>query len=90
MTSLLPFFVRIIEKNEEDKLKLLSVSADKTAIIWHRDLSIDTWVENYRFGDIGGNVSGFLGGKFSPSGNTVMVHDLRGAFHVWKYNVSYS
>ncbi|XP_065224423.1 elongator complex protein 2 [Planococcus citri] len=74
------------EEKDEDKLKLLSVSADKTAIVWHRDPSIDTWVENYRLGDVGGNVSGFLGGKFSPSGEFIAAHDLRGAFHVWKYN----
>lgn len=76
-----------VEEKEENKLRLLSVSADKTVIIWHRDLNVDTWVENYRLGDVGGNVSGFLGGRFSPSGEFLMGHDLRGAFHVWKYNV---
>lgn len=77
-----------LTEEKEDKLKLLSVSADKTIIIWHLDTNIDTWVENYRLGDVGGNISGFLGGKFSPSGEFIMGHDLRGAFHVWKYNVS--
>ena len=69
-------------------MKLLSISADKTVIVWQKDLTLNTWIESHRLGDVGGNVAGFLGGGFDPSGQIVMVHDLVGAFHVWRYNVS--
>lgn len=69
-------------------MKLLSVSADKTAIVWQQDLTLNTWIETYRLGDVGGNAAGFLGGCFDPSGQIVMVHDLIGTFHVWKYDVN--
>lgn len=76
------------EEKVEDRLKLLSVSADKSVVIWQRDMAADTWVENYRLGDVGGNLSGFLGGRFDPTGRFIMCHDLLGAFHVWKHDVS--
>lgn len=78
----------ISESKEEEKLKLLSVSADKTAVIWNRDFAANTWVEQYRLGDLGGNLSGFVGGRFDPTGKYVMANDLLGAFHVWKFDVN--
>ena len=37
-------------------------------------------------GEVGGGNLGFLGGLFSPSGQSVLAHGYQGAFHLWHFN----
>ncbi len=65
-------------------LCLLSVSMDKTMLLWKPDPSSGMWVEHVRVGDVGGNTLGLYGGRFSPQGVMIIGHGYQGAFHLWK------
>ena len=40
-------------------------------------------------GEVGGGNLGFLGGLFSPDGQSVLAHGYQGAFHVWTFDEVY-
>ncbi|XP_067630814.1 elongator complex protein 2 [Eurosta solidaginis] len=69
-------------KSEEHGLRLLSVSIDKSIIIWAPSED-GIWMEQVRVGDVGGNSLGFYGGKFSSNGKSIFGHSYQGGFHIW-------
>ncbi|ALC40621.1 Elp2 [Drosophila busckii] len=69
-------------KNENEELRLLSASIDKTMIVW-APIEEGVWMEQVRVGTVGGNSMGFYGGKFAPDGCSIMAHSYQGGFHIW-------
>ncbi|XP_036331221.1 probable elongator complex protein 2 [Rhagoletis pomonella] len=69
-------------KSEKDGIRLLSVSIDKSIIIWAPSED-GIWMEKVRVGEVGGNSLGFYGGKFSRSGKSIFGHSYQGGFHIW-------
>ncbi|XP_058832263.1 elongator complex protein 2-like [Topomyia yanbarensis] len=64
------------------QLHLLSSSIDKTLTIWTpHDSGI--WFESVRVGEVGGASLGFYGGKFSPTGRSIIGHGFQGSLHLW-------
>ena len=71
----------------ENCLRLLSVSMDKTMILWQSPNEDDlngVWVECVRVGEIGGNTLGFLGCAVSSNQNMIVGYSFNGALHCWK------
>ncbi|KAI8052937.1 WD40-repeat-containing domain protein [Syncephalis plumigaleata] len=73
--------------NSEGKLvqpmRLLSASADKSAILWAPDEATGVWLPQSRVGDIGGTSLGYYGALFNVDGSSILAHDYHGAFHLW-------
>ncbi|WAQ93914.1 ELP2-like protein [Mya arenaria] len=65
---------------------LLSVSMDKTMILWRPDAESGVWMEQVRVGEVGGNTLGLYGGMFGPDGDSILAHGYQGAFHHWTSN----
>ncbi|XP_053966015.1 elongator complex protein 2 [Anastrepha ludens] len=68
-------------KSNEYGIRLLSISIDKSIIIWA--LTDNVWMERVRVGEVGGNSLGFYGGKFSSDGKSIFGHSYQGGFHIW-------
>ncbi|XP_053687063.1 elongator complex protein 2 [Sabethes cyaneus] len=64
------------------QLHLLSSSIDKTLTIWTPSAS-GVWFESVRVGEVGGALLGFYGGKFSPTGQSIIGHGFQGSLHIW-------
>ena len=62
-------------------LTLLSVSLDKTMIVWKEVDGV--WMEEARVGEIGGNTLGMLGAAWGPQAQ-ILGYSFNGAFHMWK------
>ncbi|BFG04087.1 probable elongator complex protein 2 [Drosophila madeirensis] len=71
--------------SEEQEIRLLSASLDKTLIVW-APTEQGVWLEQVRVGEVGGNSMGFFGGKFSTDGRSIMAHSYQGGFHIWNQN----
>ncbi|XP_004533547.1 probable elongator complex protein 2 isoform X1 [Ceratitis capitata] len=69
-------------RSKENDLRLLSVSIDKSIIIWAPSED-GVWMEQVRVGEVGGNSLGFYGGKFSSNGKSIFGHSYQGGFHIW-------
>ncbi|XP_011181582.2 elongator complex protein 2 [Zeugodacus cucurbitae] len=69
-------------RSKEHGLRLLSVSIDKSIIIWAPSED-GVWMEQVRVGEVGGNSLGFYGGKFSSDGKSIFGHSYQGGFHIW-------
>uniref|UniRef100_A0A0K8UIX6 Elongator complex protein 2 n=1 Tax=Bactrocera latifrons TaxID=174628 RepID=A0A0K8UIX6_BACLA len=69
-------------RSQEHGLLLLSVSIDKSIIIWAPSED-GVWMEKVRVGEVGGNSLGFYGGKFSSDGKSIFGHSYQGGFHIW-------
>ncbi|XP_064552156.1 elongator complex protein 2 [Drosophila montana] len=69
-------------KTEQQELRLLSASIDKTLIVW-APTEMGVWLEQVRVGEVGGNSMGFFGGKFAHDGLSIMAHSYQGGFHIW-------
>nr|XP_012148486.1 PREDICTED: probable elongator complex protein 2 [Megachile rotundata] len=67
-------------------LRLLSCSLDKSMIIWEPDKVTGIWSEKVRVGEVGGNLMGFYGCKFSKNGLNILAHGYQGSFHIWEYS----
>ena len=64
--------------------KLLSASADRSLIIWEHSNSSSIWLNQTRFGELGGVAGlGFFGALWGKNGNEVLAHDWTGSFHRW-------
>ncbi|KAI9593713.1 WD40-repeat-containing domain protein [Syncephalis fuscata] len=61
-------------------MRLLSASADKSAILWSPDEATGVWLPQSRVGDIGGTSLGFYGALFNVDGSSILAHDYHGAF----------
>ncbi|XP_030381298.1 probable elongator complex protein 2 [Scaptodrosophila lebanonensis] len=72
-------------KSEQQELRLLSGSIDKTLIVW-APTEHGVWLEQVRVGEVGGNSMGFFGCKFSSDGHSIMAHSYQGGFHIWNQN----
>ncbi|RKP26433.1 WD40-repeat-containing domain protein [Syncephalis pseudoplumigaleata] len=64
-------------------MRLLSASADKSAILWAPDEATGVWLPQSRVGDIDGTSLGFYGALFNGDGSSILAHDYHGAFHLW-------
>ncbi|KAH8367125.1 hypothetical protein KR084_001812 [Drosophila pseudotakahashii] len=74
-------------KTQEQELRLLSASIDKTLIVW-APTEQGVWLEQVRVGEVGGNSMGFFGGKFSGDGHSIMAHSYQGGFHIWNQDAN--
>lgn len=72
--------------NKQGTLRLLSCSLDKSMIIWEPDEATGIWSEKVRVGEVGGNLMGFYGCKFSGNGLNILAHGYQGSFHIWEYS----
>jgi len=72
------------ESNQGQSPQLLSASMDRTMIIWSYDEENKVWIDKARMGGVGGNMLGYYGCAFSPSGKSVIGHGYQGAFHLWR------
>ncbi|XP_017789956.1 PREDICTED: probable elongator complex protein 2 [Habropoda laboriosa] len=72
--------------NKNRILRLLSCSLDKSMIIWEPDEITGIWSEKVRVGEVGGNLMGFYGCKFSYNGLNILAHGYQGSFHIWEYS----
>jgi len=43
------------------------------------------YVCQVRVGEVGGSHLGFVGGLFSPDGQSILAHGFHGAFHLWNF-----
>lgn len=67
------------------EIQLLSASADNTMILWTPDPELNgVWNSTIRVGELGSESNGFIGGLFSPDGNSILSHSYTGAFYLWK------
>jgi elongator complex protein 2 len=80
-----------------ENAKLFSTSMDRNMVIWSPDSTAGgVWEPIVRVGDIGGalggsiggNLLGFVGGKASPKGDSVLGIGYGGSFHYWKKTVN--
>lgn len=69
--------------SDNDSLRLLSSSFDKSMIIWSFDKEQAVWSEKVRVGDVGGNSLGFYGAKFSSDGKSFVGFGFQGSLHLW-------
>ncbi|KAJ3445896.1 elongator complex protein [Anaeramoeba flamelloides] len=66
-------------KSQKEKIYLLSVSMDKTMLIWKQDPKSKIWVSHVRVGDSGRYKQlGYLGGCFGPNGKSIIAHGFKG------------
>ncbi|KYQ93304.1 WD-40 repeat-containing protein [Tieghemostelium lacteum] len=76
------------EPQRHQPMSLISASMDKTSIIWRPDVNSGIWMDDYRVGDMGGNILGLYGSVFSPTSQYMLSHGYNGAFHFWKFSSS--
>lgn len=70
-----------VEWSFSPNLSLLSVSLDKTMLIWREEEGV--WMDQARVGEIGGNTLGMLGATWGPDGQ-ILGYSFNGAFHYWE------
>jgi len=70
---------------KHQEMVIISASMDKTAMIWKPDTNTGIWIDEYRVGDMGGNILGLYGALLSPDGQYIFAHGYNGAFHLWKF-----
>ncbi|ERE82229.1 elongator complex protein 2-like isoform 1 [Cricetulus griseus] len=68
----------------QQQVKLLSVSMDKSMILWAPDEESGIWLEQVRVGEVGGNTMGFYGCQFGENGTMIIAQAVHGAMHLWK------
>ncbi|XP_036061180.1 elongator complex protein 2 [Onychomys torridus] len=68
----------------QQKVRLLSVSTDKSMILWGPEDDSGVWLEQVRVGEVGGNTLGFLNCQFGENGTMIIAHAYHGAMHLWK------
>jgi elongator complex protein 2 len=77
----------------DNKLRLLSSSADNSVAIWKADESSGIWVCTSRLGDVSaqkgsttatGSAGGFWNGLWSPDGNSIVSLSRIGSWRLWK------
>ncbi|KAJ1674314.1 Elongator subunit elp2 [Spiromyces aspiralis] len=64
--------------------KLLTASADQSAIVWYPDPNVGVWSSEARLGEVGGATGGFLGADWNTSGTAVLANGYHGTFHLWR------
>ncbi|TVY73321.1 Elongator complex protein [Lachnellula suecica] len=78
-----------------NKLQLLSASADNSLAIWESDAATGVWVTTTRLGEISaekgsttatGSTGGFWSGLWSPSGKTVTCLGRTGSWRLWNFD----
>ena len=84
-------------KRKEDKLHLLSASADSSVAIWESEPSSGVWVCTTRLGEISaqkgsttatGSSGGFWIGLWSPDGESVASLGRTGGWRRWKHDTA--
>lgn len=69
-------------KNLDNKIGIITCSIDKSIIIWYQEEN-GLWMDTHRIGEMGGGNLGFLGGKISKNGSTLISQGFQGSFHTW-------
>lgn len=96
VTSVDWMYVPDLSPNGENA-KLFSTSMDRNMVIWSPDSTAGgIWEPIVRVGDIGGalggsiggNLLGFVGGRASPKGDSLIGIGYGGSFHYWKKTLS--
>jgi elongator complex protein 2 len=72
----------------EQPLKLISASMDKTMVVWSYDSENGVWIDVARAGEIGGNTLGFYGATFDQTSGYIVAHGYQGALHLWKRDLT--
>lgn len=70
----------------EQPMTLISSSADKSILVWNPDRHSESWIPNYRMGEIGGSTLGFYCAIFSSDGKTIFSNGYNGAIHAWGFS----
>ena len=79
----------------DQKLQLLSASADNSVAIWESDQSSGIWICTTRLGEISaqkgsttatGSTGGFWIGLWSPTGESVVSLGRTGSWRLWNYD----
>lgn len=79
-------------RGRNNRLQLLSASADNSLAIWEADAATGVWVTIARLGEISaekgstsatGTTGGFWTGLWSPSGSTVVCLGRTGSWRLW-------
>lgn len=80
--------VRWLNNATDRRLKLLSVSLDRSAILWEQpeEHTDNLWFEKCRLGEIGGNNLGLLNCVVSASNEHIIVNSFNGALHFWQFD----
>lgn len=82
-------------RSGNDKLQLLSASADNSLAIWESDAATGVWVTITRLGEVSaekgsttatGSTGGFWTGLWSPSGATVTCLGRTGSWRLWNFD----
>ena len=82
-------------RREDEKLQLLSASADNSLAIWESDSSSGVWVCTTRLGEISsqkgsttatGSSGGFWMGLWSPQGDSVVSLGRTGSWRLWNHD----
>ena len=80
---------------DDNRLRLLSASADNSIAIWQLEESSGVWVCTTRLGEISaqkgsttatGSTGGFWIGLWSPNGNTLVSLGRTGSWRLWNYD----
>lgn len=84
------YCVRWLNNSVDRRLKLLSVSLDRSVILWEQpeEHTDQLWFEKYRLGEIGGNNLGLLNCVVSASNEHIIVNSFNGALHFWQFDGS--
>ena len=82
------YCVKWLNKQVHERLKLASVSLDRSLMIWEQpeENTNNLWFEKYRLGEIGGNNLGFLNCVISKSTKHIIVNSFNGALHYWHFS----
>jgi elongator complex protein 2 len=81
----------------QEKLQLLSASADNSLSIWEQDVSSGVWIPITRLGEISaqkgsttatGSTGGFWTGLWAPNSETVVCLGRTGSWRAWNYITS--
>lgn len=81
-------------RTDDDKLQLLSTSADNSLAIWEADATSGIWLSTARLGEISrekgattatGSPGGFWTGLWSPDGHSVACLGRTGSWRRWDY-----
>ncbi|KAK3995075.1 Elongator complex protein 2 [Cladorrhinum sp. PSN332] len=84
-------------RTADNKLQLLSASADNSLSVWESDPESGIWITVARLGEVSrekgattatGSIGGFWTGHWSPSASSIITFGRTGSWRRWDYNAS--
>eukprot|EP00210_Caulerpa_lentillifera_P007165 g6855.t1 len=67
-----------------DEIELLTVSMDRTIIVWRLDINQNWWIQHSSVGDAGVSSLGYYTVSSSPDSTSIVTHGYSGSLHLWK------